>query len=131
MNYEYEFENEFNTDEEVEEYLDSIVNYIKEQTEITEQKPAVINAEKLKQIAYTYKILKYVTKGSKAKVTYKLHQPFRSMGSVSVTGKNIIFKNPKWFSAAAKLASNFNSYTKTDGTVKMDFTFHGLTTTLE
>ena len=80
---------------------------------------------------YTYKILKYLTKGTKAKVTYVLNEPYKSMGCVSVIGKELTFSNPKWFMIAVKLSSNFNVYPKTDGTAQMDFTFHGLTVSLD
>ena len=32
---------------------------------------------------------------------------------------------------AVELASNFEVYPKTDGTVQMDFTFHGLTRAID
>lgn len=135
MNKEYEkdykFDEEILTDEQAEEELDALIECIKEQIDTSETKSSILDAQKLKMIAYTYKVLKYITKGTKAKVVYKLNKPFQSMGSVSVTGKDIMFKNPKWFVAAVKLASNFNVYPKTDGSVRMDFTFHQLTVPLE
>lgn len=125
------FDNEFTSPEEVEEMLDSLTELIGEQAENENNRTAIINPDKIKGVLYTYKVLKYLTKGTEAKVTYKLNEPYRSMGSVNVVGKNLIFSKPEWFMVAVKLASNFNVYPKTDGTVRMDFTFHGLTTTLE
>ena len=75
--------------------------------------------------------MKYLTKGTNAKVTYALNEPYKSMGSVSIVGKELTFSNPKWFMIAVRLASNFNVYPKTNGTVQMDFTFHGLTISLD
>lgn len=125
------FDNEFTSPEEVEEMLNSLTELIGEQAENENNRTAIINPDKIKGVLYTYKVLKYLTKGTEAKVTYKLNEPYRSMGSVNVVGKNLTFSNPEWFMVAVKLASNFNVYPKTDGTVRMDFTFHGLTTTLE
>lgn len=129
MNYgNFDFDTEFMTEEEVEEAIDAIVHAVGEQIEQEERKTAIINPTKLKQIAFTYKALRYMTK---AKVTYKLHEPYRSMGSVSVVGKNISFSHPEWFRGIAEMASNVEIYPKTDGTVQMTFTFHGLVNTIE
>lgn len=76
-------------------------------------------------------MLKYLTKGTKAKVTYALHEPYKSMGVVSVVGSDLLFRNTEWFMKAVELASNFEVYPKTDGTVQMDFTFHGLTRAID
>lgn len=80
---------------------------------------------------YTAKAMKRLVRGTSAKVTHQLHEPSQSMGSVSVTGKNIDMKKVVWFVRSAKLASNFEVYPKTDGTVCMTFTFHGLARPIE
>lgn len=124
-----DFEKEFMSDAEVEEMLDSLTDLIEVQNEGSST--AIINPRKVQAVLYTYKVLKYLTKGTGAKVSYALNEPYKSMGSVSICGKDLTFSNPKWFMVAVKLASNFNVYPKTNGTVQMDFTFHGLTITLE
>lgn len=126
-----DFDREFISEEEINEMLDSLTNLIGEQADIDDNKSSVVNPTKIQALLYTYKILKYLTRGKPAKVTYELHKPYKSMGSVSITGKNLMFDNSKWFNAAVKLASNFNAYTKTNGSVQIDFTFHGLTTAIE
>lgn len=123
----FEFEKEFMTDKEVEEMLENLLNFVGEQVEEQDNSDAILNVPKAKILMYTYKMLKYLTRGSGAKVSYELNSPYKSMGSVSVVGKNLSFKNTKWLIAATKLASNFNVYPKTNGTVQMDFTFHGMT----
>lgn len=126
-----EFAEAFGVDGEMEEMQESLINLIGEQVAMEEFKTALINPMKVKAVLCTYKLLKYITKGSKAKVTYELNKPYKSMGSVTVIGKELSFNKPEWFVAVAKLASNVNVYPKTNGTVQMDFTFHGLTTTIE
>ena len=125
------FCSEFSSPEEVEEMFESLTDFIGEQAENDNNRTAMVNPNRIKAVLYTYKLLKYLTKGTIAKVTYTLNEPYRSMGSVTVVGKNLTFSNPEWFMVAVKSASNFNVYPKTDGTVQMDFTFHGLTTTLD
>lgn len=55
---------------------------------------------------YTAKAMKRLVRGTSAKVTYQLHEPFQSMGSVSVTGKNIDMKKEVWFVRSAELAQS-------------------------
>lgn len=126
-----EFENNFTSDEEVEAMLDSLLENTATQIEEEDNKSCIIRPDKVKAVLFTYKLLKYLTKNSNAKVTYVLNEPYRSTGCVSVCGKELSFNNPEWFMAAIRLSSNFNTYVKTNGTVQMDFTFHGLTKTLE
>ena len=127
MSKEFNFDEEFTTDEEVEAMLDTIVTTVGNEAVIEDNRTAVINPYKIQQVLYTYKVLKYLTKGTDAKVSYELHSPFKSMGSVTITGKNLIFRKSEWFMKAVELSANFEVYPKTNGTVEMNFTFHGLT----
>ena len=127
----FDFENEFMSDEEVEEMIDALVTTIGEELVKEDARAAIVNPYRLQQISYTYKVLKYLTKGTGAKVSYALHTPFKSMGYVSVVGRDLLFRKPEWFMKAVSLASNFEVYPKTDGTVQMNFTFHGLTKAIE
>lgn len=120
-----DFNEEFHTDEEVEEMFNNIISMIKE-TEDTGSKISIVNPNKVQEVLYTYMVLKYLTKGTNAKVTYELYAPFDSVGSVTVSGKNLAFRKPDWFIKAIELSSNFEVYPKTNGTVEMNFTFHGL-----
>lgn len=132
MNEEFGFDTEFMTDEEVEDMLDSIVTTVATEIVIDDNKTSVINPYKIQQVLYTYKVLKYLMKGNKgANISYELHEPYKSMGSVSVVGRNLVFRKPEWFMKAVELANNFEVYPKTDGTVQMNFTFHGLTNPIE
>ncbi len=131
-NEDFGFDTEFMTDDEVEQMLDSIVTTVAEEVAVDDSKTSIINPYKIQQVIYTYKVLKYLTKGTRGvKVSYELYKPFISMGSVSVVGKNLAFRKPEWFMKAVELASNFEVYPKTDGTIQMNFTFHGLTRPIE
>ena len=130
-NQEFDFESEYASDSEIEEAMDSLVISVANDIAQDESRTSIINPYRMQQLLYTYKVMKYLMKGTSAKVTYKLHEPYQSMGSVSVTGKDIEFKNVSWFLRAAELASNYEVYPKTDGTVCMTFTFHGITAPIE
>lgn len=126
-----DFDTEFMTDDEVEEMMDALVMAVAEQIAENESRTSILNPDRLKEMQFTYKAMKYMTRGTNAKVSYKLNEPFQSMGSVSVTGKDIVIRKAEWFSKAVELASNFEAYPKADGTVCMTFTFHGLTIPIE
>lgn len=126
-----EFEIEFNSDEEVWEMLDNVVVTVGEAVMVDESKPAVLNPIKIQQMQFAYGVLKYLTNGTGAKLTYALNEPFKSMGSISVEGKNLTFTNAEWFARAAEFASNTEVYPLTNGNVKMTLTFHGLVRPIE
>lgn len=130
-NYNLDFDTEFMRDDEVEEMLDNLVTTVCDEIEIEDSKTSVINPVRVQQVLYTYKVMKYLTKGTKSEVKYVLHEPFKSVGYVSVTGSNLEFRNAGWFVKAVELASNFEVFPKTNGTVEMNFTFHGITRPIE
>lgn len=131
MNDNIDFDTDFMSDEEVEEMIDSIVVTVGEGITADESRTAIINPIKLQQIEFTYKTLRYMTASTKAKVSYKLHEPYHSAGFVSVVGEDIAFNHPEWLLKIAEYASNIEAYPKIDGTVQMNFTFHGLTLPIE
>lgn len=128
---EFDFTADFASEEEMNDELDAILLALGDEIESDESRTSVLNPVRMRELLFTYKAVKYLARGSSAKVSYKLHQPFQSMGSVSVTGKDILVRNPVNFIRAAKFASNIEVYPKTDGTVCMTFTFHGLTVPIE
>lgn len=126
-----DFDTEFMSDEEVDEMLDEITLGLAEEIARDESRTSIINPYQIQQLLFTYKAVKYMMRGKPVKVSCKMYEPFQSMGSVSVTGTDIVMQNPVWFSKAIEFASNFEVYPKTDGTVCMTFTFHNLTTPIE
>ena len=131
-NEDYGFDAEFMTDEEVEQMLDSIVASVGDVASDDNSRTSVVNVYKMRQVLYVYKVMKYLAKGQKGvKVDCKLHTPYNSMGYVSVVGEKLAFRKPEWFMKAVELSNNFEVYPKTNGTVQMNFTFHGLTTPID
>ena len=118
-------------DNENEEIQDDVIFSIAESVADDESRTSVINANRLQDMKSAISILRPIAKFSNAKLSYKLHKPFQSMGSISIVGKDIQFMNTQVFYSVAKLASNFEVYPKTDGTVCVTFTFHGLTFPVE
>ena len=111
---------DFMTTEEVEKISDAVQKAAGCMTDI--------NPERVYHVLYVHKLLQYLTKGLRGvKVTYEVCKPYRGMGSVSVVGRKIPFKDHDLFMRAVELADNFEVYPKTNGTVQMNFTFHRLT----
>lgn len=121
------FDNVFTNDQEVQNELDMLMTDVANEIYNDESVISVMNPKRLKQIEFVYKTMKYIVKGKELKVSYELNQPYTSMGSVSIVGKEIRVTNPALFLRASGFASNLEIYPKTDGTVQMDFTFHNLT----
>ena len=131
-----DFDKEFMTDEEIEEQMNEMLDAFVDAVggeEILEEdnKAAIINPFRLEQLKFAYMVLRYITKGQNVTVSYKLHEPFKSMGSVSVEGRQLIFDKPEWFARVAEFASNTEIYPLAKQAVRMTFTFHGLTKPIE
>lgn len=115
-------------DMQVERRMDEIVESLKPYIEGDEKKLALLNEDRLKQLEFTYLAMRYLTQGTDAVVTYKLYEPFKTMGSVSVEGKSLEFDDPMRFARAAEFASNIEIYPLANDRVRLTFTFHGLAT---
>ena len=116
------------SDAEVERRMDEIVESLRPRIEEDDKKTALLNEYRLRQIEFTYLVMRRLTRDTDAVVSYKLHEPFKTMGVVSVEGDSLEFDDPKWFSRAAEFASNVEIYPLVNGKVRLTFTFHGLTT---
>lgn len=92
-----------------------------------ESAATIENGDKVKMLETVGKAAKKFAKQQGLTIKKELHTPFQSVGAVSIEGKEIAIINPRAFVDATRVASNFEVYPKMDGTVHMDFTFHGLT----
>ena len=121
-----EFEIEFQSDEEIWEMLDNVVVTVGGPIMADEVSDAILNPIKIQQMQFAYGVLKYLTKDKNVDLKYSLHQPFKSMGSISVEGKPLEFTHAEWFARAAEFASNTEVYPLANGNVRMTLTFHSL-----
>ena len=113
--------------EELEAALDEFVSDIQEDVLKDMSVTTVVNPTRLRQLLFCYAVCKFITRHCDAKVTYKLYQPFKTMGSVSIEDKHLDFYEVKWFTRAAEFADNTEVYPLANGNVKLTFTFHNLT----
>lgn len=123
----FDFDKEFESEEEAMASVDEVIMEIANDVSKDEAGTSVIIPERVKQVETAYKALRLIAKGKNVDVTYELNEPYTSMGSVTVVGKEVIITNPVLLAKVASMASNFEVYPKTNGTVQMNFTFHNLT----
>lgn len=125
------FKIEFLSDTELEKAMDEVVNSIKDGINEDELRTTILNPEKLEQFKFAYAALQYIMKGKDVQISYKMYEPFKTMGSITVEGAVLEFDKPEWFARVAEFASNTEIYPLTKNAVRMTFTFHGLTTPIE
>lgn len=87
----------------------------------------ITNPRKAREVKLVYKLLKYITSGKDVRIDYGLNKPAVSMAYVSVTGREIRFKNPVWFALCSRLASNVEIYPRLDGITQINFAFNKFT----
>ena len=125
------FEVRFLTDAELEKAMDEVVNGIKNDINKDELRTTILNPLKMEQFKFAYAALQYIMKGKNVQISYKMYEPFKTMGSITVEGAVLEFDKPEWFARIAEFASNTEIYPLTKNIVRMTFTFHGLTTPIE
>jgi len=126
-----DFNEEFSSEEELDQVLYGLVESARKEMEADHGKVDILDVSRLRQIQFVYSALRYIMRGTDAVVSYKLNEPFRTMGSVSVEGPVLQFCNPNLFTRIAGLASNTEVYPLVSNKVRLTFTFHGLTKPIE
>jgi len=121
----------FSSDNELEQSFDELIDGLRADIENDDSKVTMLDAMRLKQIQFSYAALQYITRGTDTVVSYKLNEPFKTMGSISVEGQSLEFDKPEWFARVAEFASNTEVYPLTKNRVRLTFTFHGLTKPIE
>ncbi len=127
----YNFDMKFMTDAELERAMDEFIESIKDDVNNDESKITVLNVLHLKQLQFAYAVLQYITKDKDVQLSYKLYEPFKTMGSITVEGKTLEFDRPEWFARVAEFATNTEVYPLDKNAVRITFTFHGLTAPIE
>lgn len=129
-NYEENFDMVYGSEDEALHSLDALIELVGDDIEREDNAPAMMNVRCFERMRRVEAGLKYVLRGRPVQISHKLHEPFKSMGSISVEGADISFCNTHMFVKVAQLASNVEVYPLANGAVRLTFTFHGLTTPL-
>lgn len=125
------FETKFSSVEEMEKEFDAILSAVQDNIEADERKVTVLNALRMKQFQFSYAAILYLTRGTDVVVSYKLYEPFKTMGSIHIEGEAVVFQDMVRFARAAEFANNIEVYPLAKNKVHMALTFHGLTAPVE
>lgn len=107
---------------ETEMLLDHIGRLIMED----ERRPGIINPVRLWQLQFSHALLAGLSVNADVRIECKAHEPFPSVGSISIEGDMIEFEDCPQLAAAIRLADNLDIYPLTTGKIRMVLTFHGL-----
>ena len=125
------FETKFSSVEEMDKEFDAILSAVQDNIEADERKVTVLNALRMKQFQFSYAAILYLTRGTDVVVSYKLYEPFKTMGSIHIEGEAVVFQDMVRFARAAEFANNIEVYPLAKNKVHMALTFHGLTAPVE
>lgn len=89
--------------------------------------PQIMNPERYREFQMCEGAIKEVMADTENKVSSKLNEPFASMGSISIEGKDISFEDAEIFNALCRFSSNVEVYILTNGNIRMTFTFLKMT----
>lgn len=112
---------------EMERALDEVVQSVGGKIMEEDARLQIANAERMKQMAFTYEVLKNLLSGQDVSVAYEVNKPFKSTGSITVEGKELVFDDTRWFAVASEFADNFEVYPLKNGKIRLAFAFHNLT----
>ncbi len=93
--------------------------------EAEESKPHVLNILRIQQMASAYQKLCLLA-APDWKISYSLHEPYTSMGAITIEASEFIFENMNSIQQAVHDASNIEIYPLVDGTLRISITFHGV-----
>ena len=119
--------NQFNAKNALDDELDAFLMELGKRVMEEESVPQVLNLTRYEHVRFVYHVAKMFAEGNGVEVTYSLHDPFNSMGCVTIEGEDIEFNKMKWFCRMGEFADNVDIYPLTNGKIRMTLTFHGLT----
>lgn len=115
-------------DRDFEAAFDRLVAAMRDDVIADQLKTTVINVPRYEQMEFAYAVLKYLTRGTNAKVSYEIEDSFKTVGNVTVETDSFVCKEPEWFARAAEFANNVEIYPLLKNRIRMTFSFFGVTT---
>ena len=107
--------------------LDELIECISQWILKDEQQPSTLQPIRLQMMNFSYSILNRIAAENGMTVSYELHKPFQSMGSICLEGEDLVFLRCKQLSRAISFADNVDVFPLTNGRIRFVLTFHGLT----
>lgn len=106
--------------------LDELIDFIGQCILEEEQRPGTLEPMRLQQMNFSHQVLQRMAVENGMTVSYELHKPFQSMGSICLEGEDLVFENCKWLARAITFADNVDVYPLTNGRVRLVLAFHGI-----
>lgn len=116
---------------EMDEEADAVILALGEIIQAEDSKAAIINPQKIAQMKLCYELIQKLPASPGTELSYHLHEPFKSTGSIILEADKLIFKHPEILRLVSMLASNIECYPLVNGRVRMAFAFNGLTIPIE
>lgn len=113
--------------EESRNELDELIDFIGQWILEDEQHPSALESLRLQMMNFSYRVLKHIADENGMTVSYDLHKPFQSMGSICLEGEDLVFLHCKQLARAISFADNVDVFPLTNGKIRFVLTFHGLT----
>ena len=93
--------------------LDELIECISQWILKDEQQPSTLQPIRLQMMNFSYSILKHIAEENGMTVSYELHKPFQSMGSICLEGEGLVFLHCKQMARAISFADNVDGITLT------------------
>ncbi len=124
-------EDKIRSNGDVDPELDQLIRRIGFVIEAENARPAIVNHAAVQKVRFTYALAKWLVKDMEdVRVTYTLHRPYKASGSVHIEAPRLDFLRTDLFMKLVRFVGNFDFYTKTNGTVCLDFGFSDFTTAI-
>ena len=111
---------------ELDERMQSIIEAIGTAIESEESAPQVLNIPRCLQLMRAYQHLQLIA-CEDWRITCTLHEPYTSMGVISVEAPEYTFDQITGLFGVLLHASNIEIYPLVTGNLRMNITFHGIT----
>ncbi len=107
--------------------LDELIDFIGQWILEDEQQLSTLEPLRLQMMNFSYRVLKHIADENGMTVSYELHKPFQSMGSICLESEDLVFLQCKQLARAISFADNVDVFPLTNGRIRFVLTFHGLT----
>lgn len=115
---------------ELDEDMDAIVEALGNAIEQEESEPQVLNVPRMLLMVRAYKLIRQIAWDS-WKITSAVHKPYTSMGVITIEAEEFTFDRLSVLQEVLSGASNVEIFPLTNGNLKMNITFHGITKRME
>lgn len=116
---------------EISAETDAVILALGAWLEAQDARTAIVNPRKIAQMKRCFELLQTQLAAQDVSLSYHLHEPYKSTGSIILEADKYIFDQPELLRDACALASNAEIYPLISGKLRIAFAFDGLTVPIE